>query len=242
MATTSPILGYPLPTSTSTDQVPADLLTLVTALEKNDVMPFASASARDTKITSPRKGMVAWLDSPGKYVYNTDGTTTGWADFFDPTAWTTWTPTLQSTGGTAFTLGTGATQVGRYRLTGKGVQFQCTWNFGSSVAGPGGQLVFVLPPGLAGANVTGLQQTGPCSLWIPNLSRNFMGFWTITPGGTYAQPHFPASSTDCSMDFFRDTTDGSTAGTGVPLVSGTAFNYPIQVNGTLVASGLYQIA
>lgn len=238
---TSPILGYPLPNSGGTDQVPADLLTLTTALEKNQVMPFASASARDAKISSPSGGMVAWLTSPGKFVYY-DAIAATWMDLFNPGTWDTWTPTLQSTGGTAFSLGSGATQVGRYQRIGKTVNFQCQWSFGSSVIGPGGQLVWPLPPSLPGANITGLAQIGPCRLQVPSAGsgqRNFMGFWAINPGSTIAQPYFPEGANDTSMEFFQDTSDGATAGTGRPNIAGS---YPIQPGGALSASGTYQIA
>jgi len=243
---TSPIYGDPLPNSGGTDQVPADMLTYATAAEKKFVGQFASSSARDSKITTPVGGMVAWLTSPGKFVYY-DSTSSAWADLMNPTAWDTWTPTLQSPAGTAFNLGTNATQIGRYRLTGKGVNFQATWNFGNSVSGPGGQLGFLLPPGLPAANVSGLQQMGVCSLYVPNLvgtgtGPNFQGFWSVTPGATIAYPHFPVSPTTSSLDFFQDTSDGSTQGTGIPRITGTSFNYPIQINGTLTASGTYQIA
>lgn len=236
---TSPITGVPLPNTTSTDQVPADLLTAFTAAEKLWIGSFATASARDTKIPSPVGGMVAWLVSPGKFVYY-DAIAAGWLDMFNPTAWTAWTPTLQSTGGTAFNLGSGATQKGRYQVIGKTVNFQCEWLFGTSVVGPGGQLVFALPPGLPGASV--LQQTGSCALYVPSGSANYMGFWTVFASGTTAQPHFPVSNTNPSMQFFQDTSDGSSAGTGIPLVTGTAVNFPIQPSGALVASGTYQTA
>lgn len=64
---TSPIHGDPLPNSTSTDQVPADLMTYVTAAEKKFVGVFASAAARDGKITTPTPGMVCYLTSPGDF-------------------------------------------------------------------------------------------------------------------------------------------------------------------------------
>ena len=64
---TSPITGITLPNSTSTDQVPADLLTAFTAAEKMFIGQFASASARDTKITAPVAGMTCWLNTPGCY-------------------------------------------------------------------------------------------------------------------------------------------------------------------------------
>lgn len=243
---TSPILGLTLPNTTSTDQVPADLMTVFTAAEKFFVGSFASSSTRDTKIPTPVGGMVAWLVSPGKYTYY-DAILAGWRDLMNPNAWTTFTPTLQTSGGTAFTLGGGSTQIGRYQQIGKTVNFQCTWNFGTAVAGPGGGLVFVLPPGLPGANVTGLQQMGDCSLYVPSYvgtgtGPNFVGFWSIQPAATVAVPHFPVSPTTSSMDLFQDTSDGGTAGTGIPRVTGTTLNYPIQPGGTLTAAGTYQIA
>lgn len=64
---TSPIYGDPLPNAGSTDQVPADLLTYVTAAEKRFVGKFATAAARDVKITAPTGGMMCWLDTPGCY-------------------------------------------------------------------------------------------------------------------------------------------------------------------------------
>lgn len=63
----SPIYNLPLPNTTSTDQVPADLMTFTTAAEKMFVGQFASASARDAKITAPVGGMTCWLASPGCY-------------------------------------------------------------------------------------------------------------------------------------------------------------------------------
>lgn len=236
----SPLQGFPMPNAGGTDQVPADLLTLITAVEKQAVMIFASAAARDAKITSPAAPMVAFLTSPGKYTYY-DPTLGAWADLMNPTAWDTWTPTLQSPGGVAQSLGSGATQIGRYRQVGKSVQFQCQWNFGSSITGPNGQLVFKLPPGLAAANVSGLGQTGQCSLYLPNQGWNFNGFWTINPGASVAQPHFPLSSSTSAMGLMANPSASDGTG-GVPQISGTGFNYPLQPNGALTANGVYQIA
>lgn len=239
---TSPVLGIPLPNGTSTDQVPADLVTAFTAAELFWVGRFTSATTRDTKITAPVAGMVAFLTSPGKFTYY-DGILGAWADLLNPNAWDTWTPTLQSSGGTAFTLGTGSTQIGRVRQIGKTVTFQATWNFGTSgVGGPGGALKFALPSGLAGANVPGLQQTGPCTLWVPSLGETFLGFWTLNPAGTTAQPWFPKDRTTTSQGNLQNTNDGSTASTGIPNITATSQNYPLQPNGTLTASGSYQIA
>ncbi len=73
MATSSPILALPLPTSTDADQVPADLLTLMTAAEKFFGGRFASSAARSALIPSPVRGMVSWVDADGYATYY-DGT------------------------------------------------------------------------------------------------------------------------------------------------------------------------
>ncbi len=237
----TPITGVPIPAAGATDQVPADLMTAFSNAETMFVGRFASAADRDGKITAPVGGQVAWLISPGKFVYY-DAILAAWADMMNPTAWDTWTPTLQSGSGVAFTLGGGSSQIGRFRLTGKKVDFQCTWSFGSSVSGPGGSLVFAFPPGLPAANIATLNQTGPCGLFVPNTSDNWLGFWAVGAGGNTGVLHFPRSNGNAAQTYFQDTSDGSSAGTGIPLITGTAFNYPIQVNGTLTASGEYELA
>lgn len=68
MATT-PILGLPLPNSSSTDQVPADLLTLMTAAEKFFVGSFADASTRAALITSPTAGILSYNLGTARYEY-----------------------------------------------------------------------------------------------------------------------------------------------------------------------------
>lgn len=238
---TSPVLGLPLPSSGGTDQVPADLLTLMTAAELFFVGRFANAAARDTKIPSGSRvgGMVAWLTSPGKFTYY-DAILAAWADLMNPNAWDTWTPTMHNSSSSAVAVGSGGSQIGRYRLTGKTCSFQATWTFaGPDVNGRTGQLVFDLPPSAAGANIGGLGQTGPCSLFVPATSENYLGFWTIPAGGTTAQPHFPKDRATAAMSFFQnsDTTGGS--GTGVPNIPGA---WPLANGGQMTASGSYQTA
>jgi hypothetical protein len=116
----TPLTGVPLPGPQATDQVPADLMTAFSAAETMFVGRFATAADRDGKVTSPIGYQVAALISPGKFTYY-DPILAAWADLMNPTAWDTWTPTLQSATGVAFNLGGGATQIGRYRLTGKKV-------------------------------------------------------------------------------------------------------------------------
>ena len=71
--------------------MPADLLSAFTAAEKMYVLPFASAAARDAKITSAnaRLGMLAWLDNPGMYTQLTtiSGTTLTWTELAPRRYW-----------------------------------------------------------------------------------------------------------------------------------------------------------
>lgn len=237
---TSPVLGLPLPNTTSTDQVPADLLTYSTAAELFFVGRFANSSTRDTKIPSGSRvgGMVAWLTSPGKFTYY-DATAGAWADLMNPTAWDTWTPTLQNGSAAPVVLGTGSSQIGRYRVTGKTVTFQTTWNFGSGVNSSVNSLFFVLPPSLPGANVTGLRQTGTCTLYVPSTDESYLGFWSIAPAGTVAQPSFPKDRVTAAMGVFKDTGSDGLASEGTPNIPGA---YPLQANGSMTASGSYQLA
>jgi hypothetical protein len=235
---TSPVLGLPLPNSTSTDQVPADLLTYSSAAELYFVGRFANSSTRDTKITSPTGGMVAWLVSPGKFVYY-DATLGAWADLMNPTAWDTWTPTLQNGSASPVVLGTGGSQIGRYRVAGKTCTFQTTWNFGSGVNSSVNSLFFVLPPSLPAANVTGLRQTGICTLYVPSSDESYLGFWSVAPAGTVAQPSFPKDRVTAAMGVFRDTDGTGLSGLGVPNIPSA---YPMQANGTMTAFGSYQLA
>lgn len=76
MATT-PLTGIVLPNTGSTDQVPADLLTAFDQAEKFFVGRYASTTDRDTKITSPTQGMVAYTTA-GNFYWWYSGATQGW--------------------------------------------------------------------------------------------------------------------------------------------------------------------
>jgi len=233
----TPITGVPLPAAGATDQVPADLMTAFSNAETMFIGRFATAADRDGKITAPVGGQVAWLISPGKFVYF-DALLAAWADFMNPTAFDSWTPTITGPNGVVFTLGGGSAQTGRFRLTGKRVEFQCEWSFGTQVVGPGGILAFLLPPGLSPSAAV-IIQTGPISLYVPSTDEYYSGFWRIYQGNTNALMFFPKDRTTSAMWFFRESTDGVASGTGVPNIP---TNYPIQPNGILTASGEYEIA
>lgn len=71
MATTTPIAGWPLPSSGDTDQVPADMSALAVQIEQNSLLKFSTSTTRDAKITSPVAGMECWLNTPGDFFHYT---------------------------------------------------------------------------------------------------------------------------------------------------------------------------
>jgi hypothetical protein len=93
------------------------------------ISQFASASARDAVITSPLQGMVAYLKDVHTWTVYTG---TAWSTV-GPTdgAWTAYTPTFTSVGGTAPNLGNGAVD-GAYLRVGRLVHFRARILFGST--------------------------------------------------------------------------------------------------------------
>jgi hypothetical protein len=74
---TEPIAGLPYPASSATDAPHTDIQALAVAVAKYLANQYASSSARDSAITSPQGGMLAWLTTPGRYSYHNG---TSWAD------------------------------------------------------------------------------------------------------------------------------------------------------------------
>ncbi|MFJ8649137.1 hypothetical protein ACIRNI_23820 [Streptomyces sp. NPDC093546] len=62
-------LPYPQPSDPA--DLPAHLQSLAQTLDGRAVMRFGTASERDTKVTAPVAGMVAWIASPGRLMYYT---------------------------------------------------------------------------------------------------------------------------------------------------------------------------
>ncbi|UUU22540.1 hypothetical protein [Streptomyces sp. DSM 40750] len=71
MTAYTPLNGLPYPQATDTADVPAHLQSLAEAIDSRTVLRFATATARDTAITTPAPGMVAWLTSPGQLTHYT---------------------------------------------------------------------------------------------------------------------------------------------------------------------------
>lgn len=81
MPTNSPYGSYPTPEATDSDVVPVDLLKFGKAVEPWTIVRFANAAARTAAIASanaggaslPQRGMICWLDTPGRHEWY-DGT------------------------------------------------------------------------------------------------------------------------------------------------------------------------
>jgi hypothetical protein len=109
------------------------------------VTPFATSAARDSAITAPVEGMVAYLaDTDAICVYN------GSAWLTIHSAWQSYTPTMSWSGGGGSTGN--ATLAGRYRYSGGDIQteFEMTW--GSTSTTGTNRLQLSIPVGTAHAS------------------------------------------------------------------------------------------
>ena len=66
MATTTPQQALPVPDETDDPDIPADLMSLATAIEKKLVQVYNSVSDRDTVVTSPVEGQFCVLKDVNK--------------------------------------------------------------------------------------------------------------------------------------------------------------------------------
>ena len=135
MATTSPILKFGLPEMDDGPNIEDSFNTLAKEIEKFVVMRFTDSSARSTAVTSPVAGMTSYLTGSNVLeVY--DGS--AWKTVARSTAWTTFTPTLITTGGA---LGN-ATIGGRWRRLGNTVDLNIQFIFGSTTSFGSGTIGF----------------------------------------------------------------------------------------------------
>lgn len=71
MATSTPQQAFPVPTATDDPDIPGDMLALATAIEKRVVGVYNNITDRDTRVSAPQEGQVAYLkDSNGFHYYN----------------------------------------------------------------------------------------------------------------------------------------------------------------------------
>ncbi|MFJ8588048.1 hypothetical protein ACIRD2_25865 [Streptomyces sp. NPDC093595] len=67
----TPLSNLPYPQPSDPADLPAHLQSLAQSVDGRLVMRFATAAERDTRITAPVAGMVAWIASPGRLMYYT---------------------------------------------------------------------------------------------------------------------------------------------------------------------------
>ncbi len=79
MATTSPGQSFPVPTSSDDPDIPADLMTLATAIEKRVVGVYNNSTDRAARVTAPQEGQVAYMKDSDTFVFY-NGTT--WTAMF----------------------------------------------------------------------------------------------------------------------------------------------------------------
>ncbi len=116
--------------------------TKLTAADVNDylaeqsIATFSSAGARNSAITSPVEGQLAYISSSDSFTYH-DGS--GWQNLLFASAWIAYTPTL-----TNITLGSGGTSAFYYQVVGKQVNVRGRITLGSTGALTG-VATFTLP-------------------------------------------------------------------------------------------------
>ncbi|GAA5057248.1 hypothetical protein [Streptomyces similanensis] len=69
MTAYTPLGGIPYPEPADPANLPAHLQTLAETVDARTILRYATAAARDTAITTPVAGMVAWLVSPGQLTH-----------------------------------------------------------------------------------------------------------------------------------------------------------------------------
>ena len=79
MATTTPMQGWPVPTSGDDPDIPADLLALASAIEKRVVGVYSGIVDRAAKVTAPTAGMIAFLQDTQDYTWYNG---TSWAQLW----------------------------------------------------------------------------------------------------------------------------------------------------------------
>jgi len=77
MTTTTPAQGFTVPTSDDDPNIPDDMLTLATAIEKRVCGVYNSATDRGTKVPSPQEGQVAYLKDTNTWTYYNGSAWTG---------------------------------------------------------------------------------------------------------------------------------------------------------------------
>ncbi|MEU9466561.1 hypothetical protein AB0D78_07865 [Streptomyces avermitilis] len=144
----TPLNGLPYPQPTDTANLPLHLQSLAEGIDGRTILRYPTAADRDTTITTPAAGMVAWLTAPGVLSYYTG---TAWIALG---AWNSYTPTWTAAT-TNPAIGDG-TLTGKYAVVGKVCHFTTFMVFGSTTTFGNGVYSFGLP--VTGGTPGGLAQ------------------------------------------------------------------------------------
>ena len=69
MPTSTPGQAFPVPTTTDDPNIPEDMTNLATAIEKRVVGVYASIADRDSRVTAPQEGQVAFCKDTDSFTY-----------------------------------------------------------------------------------------------------------------------------------------------------------------------------
>lgn len=138
----TPLGGLPYPQPTNIANLPLHLQSLAEGIDGRTVLRYATAAARDTAVTTPAPGMVAWLSTPGTLSYYTGS---AWVAMG---AWNTYTPAWTADT-TNPAIGNGSL-TGKYAIVGKTCHFTMLMQFGSTTTYGSGNY-FLSYPVQAGA-------------------------------------------------------------------------------------------
>lgn len=145
-------------------------------LMKQAVMSFANAGTRDSVVTAPEEGMVAYTQDTDIYYSYTNA---AWVPIDYAGAWTDYTPTWASSG-TAPGLGNG-TAAGRYKVSGKEVTFYAQIVLGTTSTVGTGSYTLSLPPITARTTIA---QKSLTSFFDSSTGNVYMGMFNINATNT----------------------------------------------------------
>lgn len=161
-----------------------------------------------------------------------------WIAIASPSTWNQFSPVLfATTSATNVNLGTGGQYVGRWQVTGKRLDLNYYWHWGTSGYNGGwGPIISYLPSGLVSAPYN---QWINSHLWVHNtaLTADFAGEALVGASSNIVRPWFPINLTDNRGAGYQVAATNAAVGTGIPLVPG---GFP--EGGDLTISGSIEIA
>jgi len=176
-------------------------------------------------------GVDAWLNPTGTWA---------WVPIVAPSVWTQTTAVLTVISGTSIGLGTGGSQIVRYKRTGNDLAVSYAFNWGSApFSNPAGSVVTALPNGVV--TPPGRDQWIPCHLWVNDptsgVTLDFAGMALVNAGSNQLRPFFPRLAGSLlnaiSIQPYLIAT-GAGPGVGCPAIpAGYPIGGALHINGTL---------